>query len=83
MIDSHVDGTQPLCYAHSLVMERCTMGAAADLAFEYTSVEADIIGNITSVKNPLTGHINADTISEIIIDENLKAPGDCKVLCRK
>lgn len=83
MIDSHVDGTQPLCYAHSLVMERCTMGAAADLAFEYTSVEADIIGNITSVKNPLTGHITADTISEIIIDENLKAPGDCKVLCRK
>jgi len=37
-----------------------------DLSFEYSSVEADIVGHIDSVKNPKSGHIVADSIGEII-----------------
>ena len=72
-----IGGTQPLCYCENLVLENCTMEADADLAFEYSTVHATVKGRITSVENPTSGFIKADEIGEVIIDENLKAPGDC------
>ena len=79
LIRCHITGTQPLCYAKGLVMEECTMGADADLGFEYSSVYADIKGAITSVKNPTTGYIHADSIGEVILDENIESPADCEI----
>ena len=79
LVRCRISGSQPLCYAENLIMEDCTMAPDADLAFEYSSVNADVKGHITSVKNPRTGHIKADSIGEIIIDENIKKPGDCKI----
>lgn len=77
LVNCHIEGTQPLCYAHDLIIENCTFGPDADLAFEYSSLNANINGHVTSVKNPRTGTITAGSIGEIIIDENIKAPGDC------
>lgn len=75
-----ISGTQPLCYAKNLILEDCSFAPDADLAFEYSEVQASIRGRITSVKNPLTGHIKAsEGYGEIIMDENLKAPGDCLI----
>ncbi len=74
--------TQPLCYAENLVLENCRFREDADLAFEYSDVEADVRSNITSVKNPRSGRIIADSYGEIIIDENIKQPADCKILTR-
>lgn len=71
--------TQPLCYCDNLVMKDCRFRPDCDLAFEYSSVEATIQGHIVSVKNPRSGFITADSIGEVIIDENIKAPGDCKI----
>jgi len=82
LVNCKITGTQPLCYAEGLVMENCTMGADANLAFEYSTVEATIDGLVTSVKNPRSGHITASGYGEIIIDENLQAPGDCKILTK-
>jgi len=82
LINCNISGTQPLCYAHDLVMENCTMGDDADLAFEYSSVEATIKGNVVSVKNPSTGRIVADSYGEIIIDKNIKNPANCEILVR-
>lgn len=79
LVRCHIAGTQPLCYAEGLVLEDCTMDADADLAFEYSSVHATIKGNVTSVKNPRSGHIHADSYSRIILDDNMKAPGDCVI----
>lgn len=75
----HLDGSQPLCYADGLVLEDCTFGPEADLAFEYSDVRADIKGDIVSVKNPRSGYINVDGSAEIILDGNIKAPADCKI----
>lgn len=72
-----VSGTQPLCYAKGLVLEDCSFAPDADLAFEYSEVEATVNSRITSVKNPLTGHIKAQGYGEIILDENIKSPGNC------
>lgn len=82
LINCRIGGTQPLCYAEGLVLENCTFDADADLAFEYSEVQADIKGNVTSVKNPRTGCITADSYGEIILDSNIKAPGDCRIVTR-
>ena len=82
LVNCRIGGTQPLCYAEGLVLENCIFDADADLAFEYSSVLADIRGAVTSVKNPRTGTIVADSYGEIILDANIKAPGDCKISVR-
>ncbi|MBQ7269419.1 MAG: DUF3737 family protein [Bacteroidales bacterium] len=81
LVRCHITGSQPLCYAEGLVLEDCTFGPDADLAFEYSSLEATIKGAVTSVKNPRSGSIVAGSIGEIIIDGNLKAPGNCEITC--
>ncbi len=82
LVNCRIAGTQPLCYCTDLVLENCTMDADCDLAFEYSTVEATVAGNIVSVKNPAGGHITADSIGEIIIDENCKNPGSCTISTR-
>lgn len=83
LVRCHIKGTQPLCYAEDLVMEDCTMDADCDLAFEYSTLKATIKGNVTSIKNPKSGEIVADSVGEIIIDEFVKSPGDCKIITRE
>ena len=73
LVRCHISGTQPLCYAEGLVMEECTMDSDADLAFEESDVKADILGPVTSVKNPATGEIHAGSIGEIILDGAIKS----------
>ena len=79
LVNCRISGTQPLCYAHDLVMENCTMAEDADLAFEHSSVKATIKSPVHSVKNPRTGSIIAESFGTIILDENLKAPGNCEL----
>lgn len=82
LVRCRISGTQPLCYAHGLVLEDCTFAPDCDLAFEDSELQASISGNITSVKNPRTGHIIADGIGQTILDQHLLAPGDCTIEIR-
>ncbi|MCI2068208.1 MAG: DUF3737 family protein [Bacilli bacterium] len=66
-----ITGTQPFCYAKNLTLIDCTM-EGCDLAFEYSSVNADLKGNIKSIKNPLSGTITVDGVEEIIEKEAVK-----------
>lgn len=77
LVNCRISGTQPLCYATDLIMENCVMEADCDLAFECSTLDATIKGNVTSVKNPRGGHIKAEGYGEIIIDKNIKAPANC------
>ena len=61
-------GTQPLCYCKDLKLINCTM-EITDLSFEYSDVQAEIIGHIDSVKNPRSGIITADGVGEIITED--------------
>ena len=76
-------GTQPFCYIDGLTLEHCTMDAGCDLAFEYSTVQASVDGPITSVKNPRSGLIEADSIGQIILDQNIKGPADCIIRQRQ
>lgn len=79
LVRCHIGGSQPLCYCENLILEDCTFEPDADLAFEYSSVKATVKGNIVSVKNPTTGFIKADSIGEVILDQNQKAPANCDI----
>ena len=68
LINCKIIGTQPFCYCKNLKLINCTM-EDTDLAFEYSDVEAEVTGNIVSVKNPKSGTIVADSVGEIIWDD--------------
>ena len=82
LVRCHITGSQPLCYIDGLTLEDCSFGPDADLAFEYSTVEATVKGMVPSVKNPRSGHILADAYGDIILDSNIKAPADCQILTR-
>lgn len=82
MIRCHITGEQPLCYCDNLYMEDCTMGEDANLAFEYSTINATIKGHVTSIKNPTSGKITVDSVGEIILDNHQKAPKDCHIEVR-
>ncbi len=68
LVNCHIIGTQPLCYCKGLKLVNCTM-EGTDLAFEYSDVEADVKGDILSVKNPRSGSITADSVGEVIFGD--------------
>lgn len=82
LVNCHLAGEQLLCYADNLVLENCTFDAACDRVFEYSTVKADIRGHIENIKNPTTGHIIADSIGTVTIDENVRQPNDCVIEVR-
>lgn len=61
-------GTQPLCYCKNLKLINCEM-IDTDLCFEKSEVEAEIVNPVISIKNPLSGHIYAPCVEEIIRDD--------------
>ena len=70
LINCHISGTQPLCYCKDLKLINCTM-EATDLSFEYSDVQAEIIGHVDSVKNPRSGHITLDSVGEVIMTDDV------------
>jgi len=83
LVRCHIAGEQPLCYVDGLVLEDCTFDPASDRAFEDSTVEATIRGAITEIKNPRSGHIVADAVGRITLDEHVLAPADCIVETKK
>ncbi len=82
LVNCHLAGEQLLCYTDHLVLENCTFDKACDRMFEYTTVEADISGHIENIKNPTSGHIVADSIGSVTIDENVRQPNNCVIEIR-
>ena len=80
-INCTIESNQGLCYMDGVKLVNCRL-VRTDLAFEYSSVEAEVTSFIDSVKNPLDGYINAEGIGEIIIDENCRETGKCKITVR-
>lgn len=68
-IDCEISGTQPLCYCENLKMINCTL-READLAFEKSSVEAEITTPVISIKNPESGYIKVPSYGELILTED-------------
>ncbi|MBE2984963.1 DUF3737 family protein [Campylobacter sp. RM9344] len=79
LINCTVESLQGMCYIQNLVMREC-MCADTTLAFEYSTVDVEILGKIHSVKNPLCGRIKAKEITEVIMDEDLVDPSKTEII---
>ena len=73
-------GTQPFCYCKDLTLIDCTM-EGTDLSFEYSDVNATVIGHIDSVKNPRSGVIKANSIGEIIHEDSV-IESNCEIIIK-
>ena len=80
LINCHISGTQPFCYCKNLRIINCTT-EGCDLAFEYSDVDAEIKGDILSVKNPRSGRIVADSIGETVLEGSVMEVG-CDIIIR-
>ena len=67
LINCTVKSLQGLCFVENLVMKNCRTEDTT-LAFEYSTIDADITGGIDSVKNPSGGVLTADSIGELIME---------------
>ncbi|MBR3646509.1 MAG: DUF3737 family protein [Lachnospiraceae bacterium] len=65
-------GTQPLCYCKNLKLINCKM-LEADFAFEKSEVEATIVSEMISIKNPKSGTVHVYDVGEIIMDDKSAA----------
>ena len=79
LVRCRIGGTQPLCYAEGLVLEDCTFEPDADLALEYSDVQATIKGHVVSIRNPRKGSVRVDSCGELILEGNIKGPADCEI----
>ena len=81
-----IESLQGMCYIENLVLKNCRL-LNTTLAFEYSTVDAEIVNRVDSVLNPSAGIIRAEEIGELILQEDKvvlsKTEIQCpKVLCR-
>lgn len=80
LINCKIESLQGLCYVENLVMKNCEL-LNTTLAFEYSSVDAQINGKIDSVLNPNCGTIKADYIGELIIEKDFVEEEKTTIIC--
>lgn len=83
LVRCHISGEQPLCYVEGLTLEDCTFDAASDRVFEDSDVQGNVLGHITEIKNPRSGHITVGSVDRIVFDEHCLNPGGTTIVCGK
>ena len=81
LVNCTIESLQGMCYIDNLVMKNCKL-INTTLAFEYSTVDAEITSRIDSVKNPAGGVIRAEHIEELILEKDKINPGQTKIICR-
>lgn len=82
LINCTVESLQGMCYIDNLVMKNCRL-LNTTLAFEYSTVDADVEGGIDSVMNPSGGVIRADSIGELILEKDKIDPDMTRIICKR
>lgn len=73
LVRCHIAGEQPLCYLDGITLEDCTFDSTCDRAFEDSKrIDATILGEISEIKNPISGRIIADKVGKVTYDEFAK-----------
>lgn len=68
LVNCTVESLQGMCYMENVVLKNCKL-LNTDLAFEYSTVDAEVTTSVASVKNPISGSIRAKSIGERIFDD--------------
>ncbi|MBQ6660429.1 MAG: DUF3737 family protein [Lachnospiraceae bacterium] len=80
LVNCTIESLQGMCYIDNLVMKNCKL-INTTLAFEYSSVDAEIASGIESVFNPGSGTIRAERIGELILEKDEIDPSKTKIVC--
>lgn len=81
LVNCTIESLQGMCYIDHLVMKNCRL-INTTLAFEYSTVDADITGRVDSVINPTSGTIRAESIGELIMQKDRIDPAKTTIICR-
>ena len=82
LINCTIESLQGMCYIDNLVMKNCKL-VNTTLAFEYSTVDAEISSKIDSVMNPSGGIIRAEHIEELIMEKDKIDPDKTVIICRQ
>lgn len=82
LVNCTVESLQGMCYIENLVMKNCKV-LNTTLAFEYSTVDVDIVGKIDSILNPSGGIIRAGDIGELKIEKNKVNPDKTTIIYKK
>ena len=83
LINCTIDSNQGMCYIDGIKMVNCKL-LNTNLSFELCKdIDAIIDSKIDSVKNPINGRIEAQSIGEIILDESMINPLDTKIITKE
>lgn len=77
-VNCYIESEQGMCYIDNLVIENGKI-VNTDLAFEYSTVKVEAITKIDSVKNPISGCIQAKGIGELILDPEEIDPSETAI----
>lgn len=80
LIHCTIESLQGMCYIQNLKMKNCKL-INTTLAFEYSSVDAEINSKIDSVLNPSSGVIRAKQIAQLIIEPDKVNPEKTIIHC--
>ena len=82
LVNCTIESLQGMCYIDNLVMKNCRL-LNTTLAFEYSTVDAQIVGGIESVLNPTAGTIQADHIGELTLEKDKVDVNKIRIVCRE
>lgn len=80
LIDCTIESLQGMCYIDNLVMKNCKL-LNTTLAFEYSTVDAQISNRVDSVMNPSGGTIRAKEIKTLIMEKDRVDVNKTKIIC--
>ena len=80
-VNCTIESLQGMCYIDRLKIVNCKL-INTTLAFEYSSVDAELTGKVDSVFNPASGRIEADSIGELIIEKDKVDPARTVILAK-
>lgn len=81
-INCTIESNQGLCYMNNVKLINCKV-IHTDLAFEYSTAEATITTKVDSIKNPIKAHIQAASVDELILDDELIDFNQVKIMNTK
>ena len=82
LINCTIENLQGMCYIDNLIMKNCKL-INTTLAFEYSSVDAQIDSKVDSVLNPSSGVIRAKHIDHLIIEKDKVDITKTKIICEE
>lgn len=81
LVNCTIESLQGLCYIKNLKLVNCKL-INTTRAFEYSTVDAEIVGHVDSIVNPTSGRIVVDSIGELVMDDSYIDPSKTEIICR-